>query len=108
LIQERGSMSEKKPVIILFSSERENCPVCGKPSYSPAGTHPQCALARADAASREDRKAAEVAIAKLKLKRKSWTKRCPKCKREIAARRMVCDCGHKFAPTKAIAFPNKG
>ena len=94
-------MSEKKPVVFRPSSTPGNCPVCGKPSYSATGTHPQCALARADALSREDRKAAGIAIEK--VKRKSWSKPCPKCKRQIPARRVVCDCGHNFAPVPMSA-----
>lgn len=89
-------MSEKKPIVFQMSRARGNCPVCGKPSYSSTGMHPQCALARADALSRADRKKAGPTVSK--VKRKSWSKPCPKCKREIPARRVVCDCGHNFAP----------
>ena len=49
-------MSEKKPIILQFTPARANCPVCGKPSYSATGTHPQCAVARFDALTRDDRK----------------------------------------------------
>ncbi len=88
-------MSEKKPVVLRMNRVRENCPVCGKPSYSATGTHPQCALAHADALSRADIKKAGPVVSK--LKRKTWSKACPKCKREVPARRIVCDCGHTFA-----------
>ena len=27
-----------------------------------------------------------------------WRKRCPRCQRDLPARRMVCDCGHSFQP----------
>jgi hypothetical protein len=87
-------MSEKKPTILQMSRARGICPVCGKPSYSATGTHPQCAVARADALSRDVRK--KVAAAVSKAKRKSWSKVCPKCRHEIPARRVVCDCGYKF------------
>ncbi len=90
-------MSEKKPVILQMSRARGDCPVCGKPSYSVTGMHPQCALARADALSREQRK--KTATPPAKAKRKSWIKVCPKCRHEIPARRVVCDCGYKFPPT---------
>jgi hypothetical protein len=52
-------------------------------------------VARADAIARADRKAASVEIAE--PPRKPWAKPCPKCKRQIPARRIVCDCGHKFS-----------
>ncbi len=96
-------MSEKKPVVLQMSRARGNCPVCGKPSYSATGMHPQCAVARADALSREDRKKTAATIAK--PKRRTWSKACPKCKREMPSRRHVCDCGHQFtvaAPAAAI------
>jgi hypothetical protein len=96
-------MSEKKPIILRMPPSRENCPVCGKPSYSSTGTHPQCALVRADELSRDDRKKSAAAAAK--VKRKSWSKPCPKCKSEIPARRMVCDCGHSFSRPPQAAAP---
>lgn len=43
-------MSEKKPELIYFPAVRNFCPVCGKVSYSRSGEHPQCSMARADAA----------------------------------------------------------
>lgn len=87
-------MSEKKPVIVPAIAPRRVCPVCGKASYSRTGTHPQCALARADAVSNQARKAANVPLDE--APRKLWSKPCPKCKRQIHARRIVCDCGHNF------------
>ena len=95
-------MSERKPIPIHATLARGLCPVCGKASYSLTGTHPQCAVAHADAISREARKAAGVEVKKSPA-RKSWSKPCPKCKRQIPARRIVCDCGHQFAgmPTSA-------
>jgi hypothetical protein len=98
---EKDTMSEKKPIVVRPTSARNICPVCGKPSYSATGTHPQCAVARADAISRAARKAAGTEVSK--APRKSWSKPCPKCKRQIPARRIVCDCGHKFAPMPAVA-----
>lgn len=88
-------MSEKKPSVLQLIPPRGVCPVCGKPSYSQTGTHPQCALARADAVSRADRKLAEADVNK-PASRKSWTKKCRKCQREVPARRAVCDCGQRF------------
>ncbi len=96
---ENNIMSEKKPIVARPTSARNICPVCGKPSYSSTGTHPQCAVARADSISRAARKAAGTEVTK--APRKSWSKSCPKCKRQIPARRIVCDCGHKFATMPA-------
>jgi hypothetical protein len=94
-------MSEKKPTVAPSMSARGVCPVCGKASYSLTGTHPQCAVARADSDARAARKAAGTEVTK--APRKSWSKPCPKCKHQVPARRIVCDCGHKFAamPTGA-------
>lgn len=87
-------MSEKKPNALRAVGAPGLCPVCGKASYSQTGTHPQCALARFDAADKAQRKAsADVAV---RPDRKSWFKTCPKCTRQIPARRAVCECGHSF------------
>ena len=94
-------MSEKKPIVLCPAPTRHICPVCGKASYSRTGTHPQCALARADAVSRDARKAAGAEVAK--EPRKLWNKPCPKCKRQIHARRIICDCGHNFGAVPATA-----
>jgi len=91
---EENAVSEKKPVVAQIIPKRGLCPVCGKASYSSTGTHPQCAVAHADALSRDARKAAGIEVSK--ELRKSWSKPCPKCKHQIPARRIVCDCGHKF------------
>jgi len=42
-------MSIKKPLTMVAGPVGQRCPVCGKTSYSAAGTHPQCAVAHADA-----------------------------------------------------------
>jgi endogenous inhibitor of DNA gyrase (YacG/DUF329 family) len=102
MLSGENTMSEKKPIIAPATAARNNCPVCGKPSYSATGTHPQCAVARADSVSRAARKAAGVEV--VKPPRKSWSKPCPKCKREVPARRLDCDCGHKFAAAPALSF----
>jgi hypothetical protein len=81
---------------------RAICPVCGKASYSRTGTHPQCAVAHADAISRAARKAAEPKSDKSPA-RKSWSKTCPKCNCQIPARRFACECGHQFGPVPAGA-----
>jgi hypothetical protein len=62
-------VSEKKPEIVYFPAVRKLCPVCGKVAYSRSGEHPQCSVARGDAAfkarrkKREDRAAARSAAA---------------------------------------------
>ncbi len=98
-------MSEKKPVVVPSSPPRGLCPVCGKASYSSTGEHPQCAVARADSVTKAARKAAGIEPSKSSA-RKSWLKPCPKCKRQIPARRIVCDCGHNFEPIHARAITN--
>lgn len=90
-------MSMKKPEPMVLEPERLRCPVCGKPSYSRTGTHPQCSVARADAISRAAQRATAVVV-ELKKPRQQWSKVCPSCKRQIPSRRVVCDCGHTFAP----------
>jgi hypothetical protein len=50
-------MNEKKPTPILERNTKV-CPVCGKPSYSREGVHPQCSMIQADA-PRKVRLAAE-------------------------------------------------
>ena len=81
------------PALIAPPRERPMCPVCGKIAYSAAGIHPQCAVTHHDAKLRRLRpdKKAEAA------KRSPFSKRCPRCRREVPARRMVCDCGQSFS-----------
>ena len=71
-------MSEKKPIILRLPLAQGICPVCGKPSYSRAGTHPQCAIAREDALSRDERK--KSIAAGDKPKRKTWGRPSPNVK----------------------------
>jgi hypothetical protein len=82
-------MSSSTPSIVARTPPA--CPVCGKPSYSRGGVHPQCEVARADKV-RKLKPAPKAA----KPARGQWTKRCPRCSREVAARRYACDCGHQF------------
>jgi hypothetical protein len=93
-------MSEKKPVPIMAGTGHNMCPVCGKRSYSAAGTHPQCAQNQADAV-RKQKLAAEKAAekkppAKTSRQQRSWKKKCPKCDAEVHVRKKICDCGHNF------------
>ena len=87
----------KKPEPIFNQPERAECPVCGKPSYSAGGIHPQCAV------QLEDKQRVEKL--KQESKRKStkpgsaksiWQKVCPKCRDIMHVRKKQCACGHKF------------
>jgi hypothetical protein len=49
-------VSEKKPEVIYFPAVRRFCPICGKVAYSLSGEHPQCAMSRADLASKARQK----------------------------------------------------
>jgi hypothetical protein len=49
-------VSEKKPELVYFPAVQRFCPVCGKVSYSLSGEHPQCSVARGDAAFRAKQK----------------------------------------------------
>jgi predicted amidophosphoribosyltransferase len=42
-------MSAKNPIPIAVERSGKICPVCGKPSYSRDGVHPQCSMVLADA-----------------------------------------------------------
>jgi hypothetical protein len=85
-------MSISKPVAIVHTPPA--CPVCGKPSYSRGGVHPQCAVARADKA-RKPKPPAKAKAAAFG----QWKKKCPHCGRQVPARRYSCECGHKFEQT---------
>jgi endogenous inhibitor of DNA gyrase (YacG/DUF329 family) len=80
-------------------SAMPDCPVCGKKSYSRGGIHPQCASERADRIVRAARKAAEEKEGKIGAMgetRQPWKKQCPRCQRQVPARRAACDCGYAF------------
>ncbi|MGE0609425.1 MAG: hypothetical protein AB7O62_20200, partial [Pirellulales bacterium] len=53
-------MNNTKPVPLSTEPQRKKCPVCGKPSYSASGIHPQCCSTRSDAVLKAARKAAAV------------------------------------------------
>jgi len=73
---------------------RPICPVCGKTAYSPGGIHPQCAVTRADKVAPRPKEK----LLKVKQRSVQWTKSCPRCKRQLHVRRVMCDCGHTFQP----------
>jgi len=93
-------MNKEEPILIVPQRPKVRCPVCGTPTYSAGGIHPQCAVNQADG----------VRIAKLKTQRAEepkekrpprnvWKKRCPKCGNEAHVRLGVCKCGHSFKPS---------
>jgi hypothetical protein len=84
-------MSHSKPKVV--GAVRPVCPVCGTTAYSSGGIHPQCAVVRADQVAPRPK---ETAVKTKPLTQ--WRKRCPRCKRDLPARRMMCDCGHSFQP----------
>ena len=96
-------MNHKKPTPVIRDPARKVCPVCGKPSYSRDGIHPQCAVFQADKPRRDQLKA-ERNEEKVRIKALvvpnvplNWHKACPKCGVEVHVRRKACDCGYVFA-----------
>ncbi len=94
-------MNAKRPEPLYETKTRPKCPVCGQPTYSRAGIHPQCAQDRADERRMEEvkakRKAAPPAVKVVSPEAvKSWHKRCPKCRSEVHIRRSHCECGFEF------------
>jgi hypothetical protein len=75
---------------------RAVCPVCGTTAYSKDGIHPQCAVVRADKITPRPKEKDKSAQTKPVGQ---WKKRCPRCKRDLPAARIVCDCGHSFQPS---------
>ena len=82
----------------MVAKGKKACPVCGQPSYSKEGIHPQCAVELSDAPLQKE--LAELkkqeAAEKKQPRQKSWNKKCPKCRVELHVRRKSCDCGHEF------------
>jgi len=94
-------MSHKKPTPILGEHNTKTCPVCGKPSYSADGIHPQCAVQQADALRKQQLKAKEKTEANekpvaQKLPQTRNQKKCPKCGVGSHVRKKKCDCGYDF------------
>lgn len=75
---------------------RKQCPVCGKPSYSLGGVHPQCAMRQADAPRKARLQAEKKRLATLKsgLPPMSWMRACPNCSAQVHVRRKICECGY--------------
>jgi hypothetical protein len=91
-------MSSEKSVIVPPPPPKHLCPVCGTPSYSLGGVHPQCAIQQADEPRIQRLRAAKAVETKtVKPKNSQWKKRCPVCRTESHVRLQKCKCGHKFA-----------
>jgi len=88
-------MNNRRPTPIITEPGKKICPVCGTPSYSAGGVHPQCAVRQADATRHEQRKAKKKTKEK-KTPQAIWRKKCPKCGAEIHVRKKTCVCGHDF------------
>jgi len=93
-------MDSLKPAPLFPQRTRQRCPICGLPSYSREGVHPQCALQKADEPRNRRLRALRASTPKAdKLRKRAWNKKCPKCAKELHVRRAACDCGHVFFPT---------
>jgi hypothetical protein len=74
---------------------RRACPVCGHPSYSSAGVHPQCVqlrseptrLKRASSLSKRDLKEPTTQPSS------TWYRPCPACGKVVHVRLKTCGCG---------------
>jgi hypothetical protein len=105
--QERVMTSQKKPAPLAGAPPlREACPVCGMPTYSRAGIHPQCAQRQADAPRMARLKLAQwqssaCAAESDPVAFSTWQKCCPECRVRVHVRKATCDCGHRFETSKA-------
>lgn len=91
-------MDNSKPTPVIRRGRSKTCPVCGKPSYSRDGVHPQCSVELAEMPRRQELAEEKKlqATTKKKPPQRSWNKKCPKCKTEVHVRLSVCACGHNF------------
>ena len=96
--QRKGAMAEPNPTSNSMTKGKKVCPVCGQPSYSREGIHPQCAIEQSDAPRQEElaRLKKKAATEKKQPRQRSWNKKCPKCGTELHVRRKSCECGHAF------------
>ena len=93
-------MSHKKPTPIIGKHNTKICPVCGKPSYSAGGIHPQCAEKQANAREQQLKAKKKTEAKKKPVAKKlpqTWNqKKCPECGVEVHVRKKKCDCGFDF------------
>lgn len=87
------ALLHRKPEPLLPSRLRALCPVCGKPSYSRAGVHPQCAMLAADQAH-----ARRTTVSPPQPAPQPHAHRCPRCQEIQSVRRRTCECGHVLPP----------
>ena len=96
-------MSTEKPTLYVPppAPPKNLCPICGTPTYSLGGIHPQCAIQQADQPRVARLRAAKVAMPKpKKAVQTNWRKRCPKCGSQLHVNRKACACGHEFPARK--------
>jgi hypothetical protein len=96
-----GYKKKPVPLLLVHATTPRLCPVCGAPSYSREGIHPQCAERRADAPRMErvkaDRETAEQSTQATSSPDFSyWHKRCPRCQAQLHVRKLMCSCGYRF------------
>jgi len=107
--QERGPAPHRKPLPLYRITRREPCPVCGHPSYSASGIHPQCVEVRSQinrvkrAYTLTGGQAAKTPTAG--KSRSPWYRPCPRCARLLHVRRLCCDCGQSLARPPAASEP---
>ncbi len=95
--------SNKRPDPLAAGlTPRPRCPVCGEPSYSREGAHPQCLMEQSDKTRMVAVRAAAAQAPKAEPRRsehsvRPWHRRCDKCGQQSHIRKPVCACGHEFA-----------
>jgi hypothetical protein len=90
-------MSSEPAIEIVPPPPKTLCPICGKPTYSAGGIHPQCAMQQADEPRLKRLRAAKSSESKSKKStQQTWKRRCPKCGNPVHVRRKACECGHQF------------
>ncbi len=88
-------MSTRRHAPNVAEPGKKICPICGKPSYSTGGVHPQCAVLQADVTRQKERKTKQAQLPE-KPQRRSWQKKCPTCGKELHVSKRICPCGHRF------------
>jgi endogenous inhibitor of DNA gyrase (YacG/DUF329 family) len=95
-------MCAKQSDLPVRAAGPKACPICGKPSYSLAGVHPQCSQRQADLKTSARLKEAAKKAAANGVRPKpaptvrSWHKRCPECHKDVHVRLARCACGFAF------------
>jgi hypothetical protein len=91
-------MNNNRPLPLYPTPVRATCPVCGHPSYSANGVHPQCSMQKADRERMEKvkRVATDTRTAANVIELSPWQRVCPRCKKIAHIRKKVCQCGYQF------------